>query len=114
MPAQAPRHNMRIARWARIGMAISAAWIGCALTALTYADIRVARFLRYAAFEVCDYVNHYVCHCGNCWRDVMNVAAFVDQPLMNLALIALAPIVFAWLCAYAALRNSHSIARWST
>jgi hypothetical protein len=91
---------MHIARWVRIGLAISSAWIVGALVADAYGDIRVARLLRYAAFEVCDYINHYVCHCGNCWQRLMNFASFVDEPVMNLALVALGPIVLAWLCAW--------------
>ena len=81
-----------------------------AIIGQAYGDVRIARFLRYSAFEVCDYINYHLCHCGNCWQNLMKVAAFVDQPLINFALIALAPIALGWLCAYVALRISHAAA----
>jgi hypothetical protein len=83
-------------------MGMSAAWMAGAMIAVTFADVRIAQLLRYAAFEVCDYVNHHLCHCGNCWRELMDVASFVDQPAINLLLIVLAPIVVAWSAAWAA------------
>ena len=96
--------------WARFGMLASGAWLVGAIIGQAYGDVRIARFLRYSAFEVCDYINYHLCHCGNCWQNLMNVAAFVDHPFINLALIAAAPIVLAWSCAYAALRISHLVA----
>ena len=95
---------MRIDRWARLSMLLSGAWIVAATIGLTFADLRIARFLRYSAFEVCDYINYHLCHCGNCWRDLMVVAAFVDRPVINFALIALAPVIFARVCACFAAR----------
>ena len=95
---------MRIDRWACVRMLLSGAWIVAATIGLAFADLRIARFLRYSAFEVCDYINYHVCHCGNCWRDLMVVAAFVDRPVINFALIALAPVGFAWICACVAAR----------
>ena len=100
---------MRVPRWVRIGMGMSAAWIASAAMAVTYADIRVARLLRYAAFEVCDYVNRHLCNCGNCWRELMDFASFVDQPVINFALIALAPIGVAWACVCAAVGMYHAV-----
>jgi CO dehydrogenase/acetyl-CoA synthase alpha subunit len=94
-----------VPRWVRIGLGISAAWIASAAIAVAYADIRVARFLRYAAFELCDYVNRYVCRCGNCWRELMDVAAVVDEPLINFSLMALAPSAVAWGVAWFARRR---------
>jgi hypothetical protein len=76
----------------RIGLIASAAWMVGMVILVTFADIRVARFLRYSAFEVCDYINYRLCHCANCWRNVMNFASFVDHPLINLALIVVAPL----------------------
>jgi hypothetical protein len=76
---------------------------------LTFADLRVARFLRYSAFEVCDYINYHLCHCGNCWRGVMAVATFVDQPVINFALIALVPVVLARLAAHGAVSAHHAV-----
>lgn len=96
---------MGVRRWVRIGIGMSAAWIIGAAIAVTYADIRVARFVRYVAFELCDYVNRHVCHCGNCWRELMDFALFVDQAATNLALIALIPIAVAWPSAYAAMEK---------
>jgi hypothetical protein len=57
---------MRVPRWMRIGLGMSAAWIAGAAIAVTYADLRIARLVRYAAFEVCDYVNHHLWNWGNC------------------------------------------------
>ncbi len=76
---------------------ISAAWIAAAVTSLIFADFRVARLLRYSAFEVCDYVNHYVCHCGNCWSHLMKTAEIIDHALINLALTLLSPVALVWL-----------------
>ena len=91
---------MNVARHTQIAMIIvSGVWIVGVLTSLAFADIRVARFLRYSAFEVCDYINYHVCRCGDCWRDLMNVAWFVDHPLINAALISLAPVALIWLAA---------------
>lgn len=64
---------------------------------LRYADIRAAKFLRNSAFEICDYVNHHLGHYGNCWHDVMNVAAYVDDGWTDIAMVSLAPILFGWL-----------------
>ena len=100
--------SMRIGGRARIGLIVSAAWVVGMVTSVTLADIRVARFLRYSAFEVCDYINYRLCHCGNCWRIVMNFASFVDHPLINLALIVVAPIVLAWSLA----RVTLGLSRW--
>jgi hypothetical protein len=88
---------MDIARRTQIAMiVVSGAWIVGVLTSLAFADIRVARFLRYAAFETCDYINYHVWRCDDCWRDLMNVAWFVDHPLINAALISLAPVALIW------------------
>jgi hypothetical protein len=95
---------MHVARWTRIGMLISGAWIVGATTCLAYADIRAGRFLRNSAFEVCDYVNYHVRHYASCWRDLMKVAAFVDHPWANVAVISLAPILLVWLGAHVTLR----------
>lgn len=100
---------MRNALWKRLGLLLSGGWIIVASIVLTSADLRIARFLRYSAFEVCDYVNYYLCHCGNCWRDLMAVAAFVDRPLVNFALIALTPVLLAWICTIVAVRAYHLI-----
>jgi hypothetical protein len=97
--------RMDIARRAQFAMiVVSGIWIVGALSSLAFADIRVARFLRYSAFEVCDYVNYHVCRCGDCWRDLMNVATFVDHPLTNAALITLAPVTLLWSVAYSTLK----------
>jgi hypothetical protein len=93
---------MSAPRWVRIGIGISAAWVAGAVIAAMFGDIRIARLLRYSAFEVCDYVNHHLCDCGNCWRQLMDFASLVDDALMNVALIALAPIAVAWAGACAA------------
>ena len=85
-------------------LGISGVWIVGVLSSLAFADIRIARFLRYSAFEVCDYINHYLCRCGDCWRDLMKVATFVDHPLTNAALISLAPIPLMWFAACSALK----------
>jgi hypothetical protein len=96
--------RMDIARRAQFAMiVVSGVWIVGALSSLAFLDIRVARFLRYSAFEVCDYMNYHVCRCGDCWRDLMNVATFVDHPLTNAALIALAPVMLLWSAAYSIL-----------
>src|SRR5215470_13162211 len=90
--------RMDVVRRAQLAMiVVSGVWIVGALSSLVFADIRVARFLRYSAFEVCDYINYHVCHCGNCWRDLMKAADIVDHPLINLALISLVPTPFLWL-----------------
>jgi hypothetical protein len=100
---------MEIALTTRIGIGLSVVWMLGATIGLTVADVRVARFLRYSAFEMCDYVNYHLCHCNNCWRDVMAVARFVDQPVINFALIALVPIVLAWLAACGAVIAHHAM-----
>ncbi len=92
---------MRVPQWLRIGMGMSAAWIAGVAIAVALADIRIARLLRYAAFEVCDYVNHQLSLWGNCWRELMDFASLVDQPIINLALIALVPIAVSWVGACA-------------
>jgi hypothetical protein len=76
----------------------SAAWIAGAALYVTYADIRLAEFLRNSAFEVCDYVSYRLQY-GNCWHDLMKAAAFLDRPWANLALVALAPLPMIWLTA---------------
>jgi hypothetical protein len=86
----------------RFGVGLTVVWIVSTIIALTIADFRVARFLRYSAFEVCDYVNYHVCYCGNCWRGMMNAATVVDGPVINFTLIVVVPIGLAWLCAYVA------------
>jgi hypothetical protein len=97
--------RMDIARRAQVAMiVISGAWIVGALSSLAFADIRVARFLRYSAFEVCDYINYHVCRCGDCWGDLMNVATLVDHPLTNAALITLAPLALLWSATYSTLK----------
>ena len=96
---------MRITR--KISLIVSAAWIGATMILLTFADMRVARFLRYSSFEVCDYINYHVCRCGNCWRDLMKAADIVDHPLINLALISLVPIPFLWLGTSATIEVLH-------
>jgi hypothetical protein len=102
-------HRMDIARRAQFAIiAVSGVWIVGALSSLAFADIRIARFLRYSAFEVCDYINYHVCRCGNCWRDLMNVATFVDHPLTNAALITLAPVALLSSAAYLTLK----LLRW--
>ena len=96
---------MHIAGSVRIGMIVaSCIWIVGVLISLAFADIRVARFLRYSAFEVCDYINYHVCRCGDCWRDLMSVAALVDHPLINAALISLIPVALMWLAACSTLK----------
>jgi hypothetical protein len=90
-------------------MGMSAAWIAGAAIAVTYADLRIARLVRYATFEVCDFANHRLCQCGNCWRVLMDFASLVDQSVINLALIALAPIAVAWAGACAAVGIFHVI-----
>lgn len=93
---------MRVARWVRIGMGMSAAWIAGVAIAVVYADARIARLLRYAAFEVCNYVNRHLSLWENCWRELMDFASFVDQPVINIGLIAIVPIAMAWACVCAA------------
>ena len=100
-------------RWVRIGIGISSLWIAASAIALASADLRVARLLRYAAFELCDYANHHLCRCGNCWQDVMALAAFADHPLANFGLVALAPMVLLSTCVLAAVAVSRAIARLS-
>ena len=96
---------MDVARRTQIAMiVVSGAWIVGVLASLAFADIRVARFIRYAAFEVCDYINYRMWRCGDCWRDLMNVAWFVDYPLVNAALISLAPVALIWSAACSTLR----------
>jgi hypothetical protein len=90
-------------------MGMSAVWIAGAAIAVTYADVRIARLIRYAAFEACDFANHRLCRCGNCWRELMDFASFVDQSVINLALIALAPIAVAWAGACALVAIFHVI-----
>jgi hypothetical protein len=99
--------SMHISGRGSIGLIVSAAWITGTVIWLTFADMRIARFLRYSAFEVCDYINYHMCHCGNCWRDLIKAAEFVDHPLINLALISLMPIVLVWLGASVTLRVWH-------
>ena len=93
--------RMDVVRRAQLAMiVVSGVWIVGALSSLVFADIRVARFLRYSAFEVCDYINYHICRCGDCWRDLMNMATFVDHPLTNAALITLVPVALLWFVAY--------------
>jgi len=101
---------MQIALVTRIAVLVSVGWIVAATIGRTFADLRVARFLRYSAFEVCDYVNYHLCHCGNCWRDLMAVAAFVDRPAIDFLIIALIPVAVAWAGAYAAVRAYRLVA----
>jgi hypothetical protein len=89
--------KMHIAGWRSIGLIVSAAWIVGTLIGLAITDIRIAKLLRYSAFEVCDYVNYHLCYCGNCWRNLMKAAEFVDYPVVNFVLISLTPVVLAWL-----------------
>jgi hypothetical protein len=94
---------MCVKRWVRVATAVSALWIAASTIALMCIDLRIARLLRYAAFEACDYINHYLCRCANCWHDVMAMATFADHTWANFALIAFAPIVLLWVCAAAVL-----------
>jgi hypothetical protein len=62
-----------------------------------YADIRAGTFVRNSAFEVCDYVNYHLRDYASCWRDLMQVAAFLDHAWTSVAAIVVAPVVLAWL-----------------
>ncbi len=92
--------NMRPGRWKLAGLAASAGWIVGAAIYLQYTDIRAAKFLRNAAFEICDYVSHRLIAYANCWADLTKIAASLDNVWASLALLSLAPVLFVWLVAY--------------
>jgi hypothetical protein len=94
---------MRIARCTRVGMLLSGAWGVGVATSLVYADLRAGSFLRNSAFEVCDYVNYHLHDYGSCWRHLMKVADVVDHSWVGLAVLSLAPVLFAWLGGYVTL-----------
>jgi hypothetical protein len=96
------RHHddaMRPRRATIFALAVSAAWIAGAAIAVRYADLRAAKFLRNGAFEVCDYVGYRLFAWPDCWRDLMAAASALDTVFADLALLALAPVVLAWLAA---------------
>ena len=102
---------MQIAGRRSIGLIVSAAWI-VGTVILVFADIRVAKLLRYSAFEVCDYINYHFCYCGNCWRNLMKAAEFVDYPVVNFVLLSLTPIVLVWLGVSLTLKVWQRVRSW--
>jgi hypothetical protein len=93
-----------------VAVVLAAAWLALAAPLALVADLRAAKFLRNGAFEICDYVTSRVPAYAGCWHDLMRLAAALDNPWANLALVALAPLLLAWL-AILAVRGVRRLAR---